>query len=163
MKIESGKNYITRNLDARTIINTNVSESILSTETKKYNNYRVFPGGMYLSRESSKDHLYKIDTDPKSDIGENFISTLFQIMDYQEDLFANTVTNTTKGYDEKFEILLDDAKENSVLLNYHDGYEKNIVIISCYNDDEIKILDKIKRLHEKINKWSSMLETLSNL
>lgn len=160
MKIESGKNYITRNLDARTIINTNVSESILSTETKKYNNYRVFIDGKYESRESSKDHLYKIDTDPKLDIGENFISTLFQIMDYREDIFVDTITSIDKGYDDEFEILLDDAKENSVLLNYHYGYEKNIVIISCYNDDEIKILDKIKRLREKINKWSSMLEIL---
>lgn len=152
MKIESGKNYITRNLDARTIINTNVSESILSTETKKYNNYRVFIDGKYESRESSKDHLYKIDTDPKLDIGENFISTLFQIMDYREDIFVDTITSIDKGYDDEFEILLDDAEENSVLLNYHYGYEKNIVIISCYNDDEIKILDKIKRLREKINK-----------
>lgn len=152
MKIESGKNYITRNLDARTIIDKNLSESILSTETKKYNNYRVFIDGKYESRESSKDHLYKIDTDPKSDIGENFISTLFQIMDYQEDILVNTITNIINGYDEDFEILLNDAEENSVLLNYHYGYEKNIVIISCYNDDEIKILDKIKRLREKINK-----------
>lgn len=152
MKIESGKNYITQNLDARTIINTNVSESILSIETKKYNNYRVFIDGKYESRESSKDHLYKIDTDPKSDIGENFISTLFQIMDYREDIFVDTITSIDKGYDDDFEILLDDAEENSVLLNYHYGNEKNIVVISCYNDDEIKILDKIKRLNEKINK-----------
>lgn len=152
MKIESGKNYITRNLDARTIINTNVSESILSTETKKYNNYRVFIDGKYESRESSKDHLYKIDTDPTSDIGENFISTLFQIMDYQEDLIVSTITSIAKGYDECFKISLNDAEENSVLLNYDNGYENNIVIISCYNDDEIKILDKIKRLREKINK-----------
>ena len=152
MKIESGKNYITQNLDVRTIIDTNVSESILSTETKTYNNYRVFIDGKYESRESSKDHLYKIDTDPKSDIGNNFISTLFQIMDYKEDLLVNTIASITDGYDEEFEILLDDAEENSVLLDYNNGYEKNIVIISCYNDDEIKILDKIKRLNEKINK-----------
>lgn len=152
MKIESGKNYITRNLDARTIINTNVSESILSTETKKYNNYRVFIDGKYESRESSRDHLYKIDTDPKSSKDNYFISTLFQIIDYKEDLLVNTITSITDGYDENFKILLDDAEENSVLLNYHYGYEKNIVIISCYNDDEIKILDKIKKLNEKINK-----------
>lgn len=160
MNVQSGKNYVTRNLDVRTIIDENLSSSILSTQTRQYNDYRIFIYGNYDSRqESSKDHLYKIDTDPRSDIGKYFISTLFQIMDYQKDLIVNTVTNTVVGDDEGFEILIDDAEENSVLLNYDNGYGNNIVVISCYNDDKIKILDKIKRLREKINKWSSILET----
>ena len=140
MNVQSGKNYVTRNLDVKTIMDGNIY-------------------GDYNSQESSRDHLYKIDTDPRSDIGEYFISILFQIMDYQKDLIVNTVTNTIVGVDEGFDILLDDAEENSVLLNYYNGYENNIVVISCYNDDKIKILDKIKRLREKINKWSSILET----
>ena len=133
MNVQSGKNYVTRNLDVKTIMDGNIY-------------------GDYNSQESSRDHLYKIDTDPRSDIGEYFISILFQIMDYQKDLIVNTVTNTIVGVDEGFDILLDDAEENSVLLNYYNGYENNIVVISCYNDDKIKILDKIKRLREKINK-----------
>lgn len=151
MKIESGKNYITRNLDVRTITDINLSQSILSTGTK-YDNYRLYSDGRYSAEESSRDHLYKIDTNPKLFINDYFISTLFQIIDYDENLFANTIASINKGYDEEFEILLGDAKENSVLLNYHDGYEKNIVIISFYDNDEIKILDKIQRLNEKINK-----------
>lgn len=162
MNIESEKNYITRNLDVRTLVSTNLSQSILSTKTKQYDVYRLYTDGRYdITKESSKDHLCKIDTDPRSSKDEYFISTLFQIMDYQKDLIADTATNINKGHDKDFEILLDDAKENSVLLDhYNDGYEDNIVIISCYNDYKIKILDKIQRLHEKVNKWSSILETL---
>ena len=133
MNVQSGKNYVTHNLDVRTIIDGNLYEN-------------------YNSQKSSRDHLYKIDTDPRSDIGEYFISILFQIIDYQRDLLVSTTTSIAIGDDEGFTILLDDAEENSVLLNCDNGYEDNIVIIKCYNDDEIKILDKIKRLHEKINK-----------
>ena len=154
MKIESEKNYITRNLDARTLVDTNLSQSILSTKTKQYDSYRLYLNGSYdITKESLRDHLCKINTNPKTDIGDYFISTLFQIMDYRKEIIADTATSINKGDDEDFEILLDDAKENSILLEYYNnGYKKDIVIISCYNDYEIKILDKIKRLHEKINK-----------
>lgn len=157
MNIESGKNYITRNLDVRTLVSTNLSQSILLTKTKQYDVYRLYPDGSCygINRESSKDHLCKIDTDPRSSKDEYFISTLFQIMDYQKDLIADTATNINKGHDKDFEILLDDAKENSVLLDhYNDGYKDNIVIISCYNDYKIKILDKIQRLHEAVDWWT---------